>query len=170
MKDKKIPDFIGIGAQRAGTTWLWKNLEVHPGISLPPLKEIHYFSRSEKYLSPNLPDNIIKRFTNERSFWWKTQLEQVIKKKGFRKKMWFFKYAFGSYNDRWYCDLFSDKKEGQISGEISPAYSTLDVDDIKRVHSLVPDAKLIYIMRNPIDRTWSHFKLYARAYDKTVRT
>src|SRR5262245_38927313 len=39
------PDFVGIGAQRCGTTW-WYELvtahpEVHPGIA----KELHYFHR-----------------------------------------------------------------------------------------------------------------------------
>jgi len=47
--EKKAPDFIIIGAQKAGTTWLWKMLDQHPGTSLPPQKEIHYFGSSELY-------------------------------------------------------------------------------------------------------------------------
>ena len=45
---KKIePEFFILGAQKAGTTWLWSMLEQHPGTSLPNEKEIHYFGSSE---------------------------------------------------------------------------------------------------------------------------
>ena len=43
------PDFLGIGAPRAGTTWLWTVLRQHPQIWMPPRKELHYFDRAEKY-------------------------------------------------------------------------------------------------------------------------
>ena len=38
------PDFIGIGAQKAGTTWLSHNLQRHPEIWMPGIKELHYFN------------------------------------------------------------------------------------------------------------------------------
>ncbi len=37
------PRFLVIGAQKAGTTWLDRNLRTHPQIWVPPEKEIHYF-------------------------------------------------------------------------------------------------------------------------------
>jgi hypothetical protein len=39
------PSFIGIGAQRAGTTWLHECLKEHPEVFLPDEKEVHYFDR-----------------------------------------------------------------------------------------------------------------------------
>ena len=38
-----FPDFLGIGAQKAGTSWLHKNLRCHPQIYMPKTKELHYF-------------------------------------------------------------------------------------------------------------------------------
>lgn len=38
------PNFIGIGAQRAGTTWLYANLRQHPDVFLPETKELRYFN------------------------------------------------------------------------------------------------------------------------------
>ena len=38
-----LPDFLGIGVPKAGTTWLYANLAAHPQLFLPPKKEIHYF-------------------------------------------------------------------------------------------------------------------------------
>jgi len=40
--ENNAPQFIIIGAQKAGTTWLWGMLDQHPGISLAVEKEIHY--------------------------------------------------------------------------------------------------------------------------------
>ena len=37
------PDFIGIGAQKCGTTWLSAMLELHPEVSFPSGKEIHFW-------------------------------------------------------------------------------------------------------------------------------
>ncbi len=41
------PDFLIIGGQKCGTTWLWDMLKQHPGTDLPIKKEIHFFSTSE---------------------------------------------------------------------------------------------------------------------------
>ena len=39
----EFPRFLGIGAQKSGTTWLHANLSRHPSIFLPETKELHYF-------------------------------------------------------------------------------------------------------------------------------
>lgn len=49
LKKKTTPDFLLIGAQRCGTTWLWKFLNEHPETDLPSTKEIHFFGGVEKY-------------------------------------------------------------------------------------------------------------------------
>ena len=38
-----LPDFLCIGAQKSGTSWLDANLRFHPELWLPPAKELHYF-------------------------------------------------------------------------------------------------------------------------------
>ena len=40
-----VPSFLGIGAQKAGTTWLWENLRVHPQLFLPRRKELHWLDQ-----------------------------------------------------------------------------------------------------------------------------
>jgi Sulfotransferase family len=41
------PDFVGVGAQKAGTTWWYGLLAAHPAVHLVPgrRKELHYFDR-----------------------------------------------------------------------------------------------------------------------------
>jgi hypothetical protein len=36
------PDFLCVGAQKAGTSWLYRQLEPHPDFWMPPVKELHY--------------------------------------------------------------------------------------------------------------------------------
>lgn len=38
------PDFLGIGVQKGGTTWLYENLRRHPDVFLPHKKELHFFN------------------------------------------------------------------------------------------------------------------------------
>jgi len=42
-------DFIGIGGQRCGTTWLYEILNEHPEIQMSSEKEIHFFSSNYHY-------------------------------------------------------------------------------------------------------------------------
>jgi Sulfotransferase domain len=46
--DGKGPDFIGIGAQRTGTSWIYACLVEHPEICMPR-KEINFFSRERNW-------------------------------------------------------------------------------------------------------------------------
>lgn len=46
-------DFLGIGAQKAGTTWLYEMMRLHPGISFPSGKELHFWNRP--YTSDDIP-------------------------------------------------------------------------------------------------------------------
>jgi hypothetical protein len=39
-----LPDFIGLGARKAGTTWLHTQLQAHPDICMAEEKEVHFFT------------------------------------------------------------------------------------------------------------------------------
>lgn len=39
------PDFVGLGAQRSGTTWLYSLIAAHPDVQGESTKELHYFHR-----------------------------------------------------------------------------------------------------------------------------
>jgi hypothetical protein len=69
------PDFIGIGAQKAGTTWLARNLQAHPEIHMPR-KEVHYFDR--KIRDKRSP---VARFFGKRDadVQWRRQVKRIPK-------------------------------------------------------------------------------------------
>ena len=78
------------------------------------------------------------------------------------RAIWWSKYAFGYYNENWYSRLFSQSASYKVCGEITPSYSILDNDDVARIKALNADMKLIFMIRNPIERAWSaiRFNVY----------
>ena len=167
--DNNYPDFLGIGAPRSGTTWLWENLSKHPEIWMPTRKEIHYFDRSLKYPSPShlASDSLSSRLmgkeihnkTYRRLF--QRAVGKSIVQLNPRRTLWEMRYYLGAFTDEWYASLFAEGR-GYIKGEITPAYSLLEPEDIAHIHDLMPDARFIYLMRNPIERTWSAVRKGAR--------
>jgi hypothetical protein len=59
----------------------------------------------------------------------------------------------------WYLGLFTGAREGDLCGESSTHYSKLPdhPETIPRMKADLPDVKLIYVMRHPIDRLVSHY-------------
>ena len=153
------PRFIGIGAQKAGTTWLSKNLQPHPEIWTPRIKELHYFD--ERIHDPANPvQRLLAKATNDRRAdeRWRRQLSARLrrqrKKFSFEDLKWDLKYYLGRPTDGWYLSLF-ERGAGRMSGEITPAYSTLTPAEVAHVHTLAPEARIIFFMRNPMERAWS---------------
>lgn len=59
----------------------------------------------------------------------------------------------------WYEGLFSGAGAGDLCGESSTHYTKLPTHPLaaERMHRHLPDARLIYVMRDPIDRLVSHY-------------
>jgi hypothetical protein len=69
---------------------------------------------------------------------------------------WLFNYWFGKRSDAWYRNLFSEAQtKGLIAGEITPAYATLDEAVFRRIRAMTSEIKLIFVMRDPVERAWS---------------
>ena len=140
MATDKGPDFLVIGAQRAGTTWLHRVLRQHPSLWLPPVKELHYFDRLE-----------IKRTIVDPKERRRVGLKQLLS-----LDPWLVSYWLRARSDEWYARLFRGAKaKGLVAGEITPAYATLDESVLRRIKRLNDNIKLIFVMRDPVERAWS---------------
>jgi hypothetical protein len=153
-RKKKFPDFLIIGAQKAGTTWLHRNLQAHPQVWMPKEKELHYFDEkmgTETSLRSKLWG---ERAMDER---WRRQVRrQLGRYSTFAASdiAWDLRYFLGSWNDDWYASLFTQGRDKTV-GETTPDYSVLGKKQIAHVHEIMPEAKIIFMMRNPIERAWS---------------
>jgi len=79
---------------------------------------------------------------------------------------WHLQYLFLPRSHRWYSSLFQPRP-GQVAGEMTPDYCILDAAVVKEVNQLMPDTKIVYMLRDPIDRTWSQAnRKYRRLWAK----
>lgn len=156
----KAPDFIGIGMERAGTSWLFTQLASHPGIWVPPLKEIHYFDVIDpkaKFLDHRFSYHLKSRIKQKAAPFCNTEKRPEFSKNSYIEYLlWDACYFTGSADIEWYQRLFSGRfTKGRISGEITPAYSNLTPDTIKIILTMNPDTKFLLMVRNPMQRLWS---------------
>src|SRR5689334_23376690 len=77
------------------------------------------------------------------------------------KEPGYFCKEFGAFNkgEQWYLDLFDQDPQCLYRGESSTHYTKLPVHDgvAARIHAFNPQARLIYIMRDPFERLMSHY-------------
>ncbi|MEL6168317.1 MAG: sulfotransferase [Pseudomonadota bacterium] len=159
------PTFVGIGAPRCGTTWLHVQLQSHPDIWLPPLKELHFFDAASRYTSPGTFQiaNPLRRLVAPGRWGGRstaTALGQVVRRAlrgDTEAAAWWMRVATATYDDSFYPRLFPGAGY-RATGEFTPAYSLLDTDDIRRIHAVNPDMRLIFMARDPIERAWSSLR------------
>ena len=131
---RHFPDFLVVGPQRTGTTWIFHNLRRHPEIFLPREKELYYFSTLGR------PDHRYFRFAYLEDYLgaMKDTPKSKLKK---------------SYD--------SLRKSGrlyrpEVRGEATASYATLPGDVIREIILLNPEVKVILMVRDPVERAWSH--------------
>jgi len=137
---------LGIGAQKAGTSWLAKYLQKHPDVFLSPLKEMHFFD--SKYL--NEFSHVEKKFEQRRNkLFNENRNSSIFQHLDARIKM--------NSDIKKYIEYF--KKFGAqhaFIGEITPSYSLLKRENFLQIKNDIPfETNVILILRNPIDRFWS---------------
>ena len=101
-----LPDFLGLGTQKGGTTTLHRLLGEHPNIYLPACKEVHFFDQN---------------------------------------------YGAG---EGWYREHFQGAQPSQRCGDITPFY-LFHPDVPRRIHQQLPKARLIVLLRDPVERAIS---------------
>lgn len=109
--DTVLPNFVIIGAMKAGTTSLYQYLGTHPEIFMTSPKELSFFS-----------------FNWERG-------------------------------QSWYESQFEAAGEARALGEATPNYTKAHLwpDAASRMASLIPAARLVYVLREPVERCRSHY-------------
>lgn len=129
-----IPSFILIGAQKAGTTWLWHNLKQHPELDLPAAKEIHFFGAVELY--------------RKGTGWYYQHFEGLNPDKVTGEASTTYLYDYLPYWEN-------------STGELTHEHSLPCIPEL--VLKELPDVKILVILRNPISRAVSAYRHNVKA-------
>lgn len=132
-----FPDFFVVGPHRTGTTWLYKNLRRHPQIFMSSPKEIYFFTSIKNSKHP-------RYVSNKLSWYLKLFSDSPMR--------FLAKNALSLFNYREYY-------KPKVRGEASTTYAVMAKDLIEESLILNSDLKAIIMLRNPIDRAWSHAKM-----------
>lgn len=131
-----FPDFLIAGPQRTGTTWIYRNLFAHPHLFLPRTKEIYYFSTLGKPSHAKYQFDFLEDYL--------AIFEESVKSR--IKK---------NYDALRRCGMLYDPK---LIGEATATYATLRTEVIADIAVLNPDVRIVLMLRDPVERTWSHAK------------
>ncbi len=151
------PHFLCIGAQKAGTSWLYANLVQHPGIWMPPIKELHFFNHLFVPEHRSWTRWHIQTGVNRALKWHAENNEKV--------DLSFIKYLveLGSdelFTENWYRRAFDrPSARDKVVGDITPEYSTIPEPGLAYLRQLLGTVKIIYIIRNPVDRALSQIRM-----------
>ncbi len=104
-----LPNFVIVGAMKAGTSSFALTLRHHPQIFLPR-KEVHFF---------------------DSGYWYSKGLDH-------------------------YASYFAGANGALAIGEKTPTYS-IGAEVPERMHKAIPNAKLIWVFREPVARAYSHY-------------
>lgn len=152
--------FVCVGAQKAGTTWLMKMLARHREVFVTPVKEIHYFDHTAG-ITDHLRD--AKRRSRYRKYYQRLLTQWHRWGELSEQRGWYRRYMRKELDDAWYASLFERRGNHAIAGEATPEYAIIGVEGFRHLARLAPQARLLYIMRNPVTRAWSQILHQCRA-------
>ncbi len=131
-----LPNFLIFGVQKAGTTSVYTYLSQHPQVYMSPVKEPGFMGCETSKMSAAAAAKAVPQFTP-----------------GGRKRI----LTLADYES-----LF-DGVSGEVAiGEISPNSLFCYPDAVADIKTYVPDAKLIAILRNPVERAYSDYLMNVR--------
>lgn len=149
MLDKLL---LCVGAQKAGTSWLHKVLSRSDHIEFSAYKEIHYFD-TRAGLTNQLPMRILNGTARQFGYSQKLFLERLpVTEKAALESV------KSMLDDQWYLSQFRQKRE--YCADFTPEYALLGKRDLQGIKRLARQVKIIFMMRDPVERSLSAFRYY----------
>ena len=149
--------FIGAGAMKAGTTWLYSVLDKHPQIFFSLEKEIHYF-----YARHVRADVLSEqaRLANAQNKYLRFDPAHARADAVKNRLRWAANYLDGPVDDHWYRGLFAFRRGQAWCADFSNLYALLPARAWTDIANRVGALRVLYTMRDPVERLWSHMKFH----------
>jgi hypothetical protein len=124
--------------------------DTHPQILMSPIRVLHYFdARYDPEAAAEY--NVVFR----------QRLDELVKRKADADKIAVMRDRVAMIDDESaYLQYFRNRWSGEkVLADITPAYFKLGADAFQTMLRAHRKVRLIFVMRNPIDRFWSHVRL-----------
>ncbi len=154
----------GIGATKAGTSWLYRYLASHPECRLPALKELHYFHMLNAQNFSGAADrlNAARLRLAERKAvhgadrkWHFVRRERLLNE-------WETVINDAGNDPMKYTRFMEHVGENRaLTADISPSYALLPPAVLRLMANLTPMTRFVYLLRDPVERLWSNVKMDA---------
>lgn len=152
----RIVDVMVIGAQKAGTSWLWEGLRRHPGIFTPPVKELHFYDHRHCPANQAWTREHLRRGVRAALRWhvnraprldrgWIDYLVAMAEERPFSRS--------------WYRAAFARAPSGALRLDATPEYASLPPGGVAAALSDNPGLRAIHILRDPVDRALSQIRM-----------
>jgi hypothetical protein len=172
------PDFLCIGAKKAGTTWLFRSLARHPRVWVPPLKELHVFygrraldrwrglvlaglSRRYDLADLGLAAAPVSAAASDEAL--AEAFARALTPLALPGEAAFFqRYLLASRPSHgWYGSLF-EFSGSALAGDADPNLCLLPDRQVRKLGRTFPELRILFVLRHPVYRDWSHLKMRAR--------
>lgn len=131
-----LPNLLYLGPQRTGSTWLHANLSRHPEVHLHRDKETFYFSTLGRPEAPRYRYDFLEDYLGS----FRESLGERLLK---------------HYHALRRCRHFYRPR---VRGDFTASYGVLDENVIAQIVRLAPDVRGLILVRDPLERAWSHAK------------
>jgi hypothetical protein len=142
-----LPNFFIVGAAKGGTTSLHAYLAQHPEVYMSPIKEPNYFAQADMR-----PENFNREYRQDVALDIDRYLSGAMDR-----------HIHIANVSRWedYIRLYRDVRGEKAVGEASTSYLYCP-SAAPRIAETIPDARIVMILRNPIERAYSHYLMNLR--------
>lgn len=150
---------LGVGCQKGGTTWLHRQLKKSNNVNLGCFKEYHVF---DSIYTPDIYDGAKQHLASLNNAL--TDRPGQVPPWRILKRLLFIKDVSSYYS---YFDyLWARDSEISIVGDITPSYCALKAEHLrvikKNLESLDFEVKVVFFMRDPVERIWSVVRMANR--------
>jgi len=150
---------LGAGVMKAGTTWLYAHLNMHPAIYFTPEKELHYFA---ELFSDEIPLTREYRYNRMLKFVNKVDINTMPLKLVLARLNWYSDFLMNVEPKRYYPKLFTRAPHSAYVADFSNLTAFISPEGWQHAKTISNECKVLLTLRHPADRLWSHMRFDAQ--------
>lgn len=158
-----------VGAAKAGTSWLFDYLYHHPETYFPTVKELNYWNSIGIGFGGYYRKVVKSRIEAIAARHDETPEDEVDLRAYQIQNMadlneWLVTFDGKTRDDKAYLGFIgAGLTDAALIGDFSPAYALLKPEFFAQMAESHPNVKFLYLLREPVDRLWSHCRMDAGA-------